>query len=127
MLKPLTLAALIAAAAAVATALAQEASTGHEGHMMAGDMMTGDRGPAAMAFMEANARMHEGMAIAYTGNADVDFIRGMIPHHQGAVEMAKIVLEHGKDPEVRKLAESIIAAQEAEIRWMQDWLAKNGG
>ncbi|MFN3576227.1 MAG: DUF305 domain-containing protein [Tabrizicola sp.] len=131
MLKPLSLAVMIAAAAAAATALAQEASTGHEGHMMSKDMkaedMGKDMGPAAMAFMEANTRMHEGMAIAYTGDADVDFIKGMIPHHQGAVEMARIVLEHGKDPEVRKLAESIIAAQEAEIRWMQDWLAKNGG
>jgi uncharacterized protein (DUF305 family) len=102
-------------------AVAQE-TTGHEGHAMMGDM-----GPSSMAFMEANDLMHKGMAIEYTGNADIDFIRGMIPHHQGAVDMAKIVLEHGKDPEVRKLAEEVIAAQEAEIKWMQEWLAKNGG
>ena len=89
--------------------------------------MMGDMGPASMAFMEANDRMHAGMAIEFTGNADVDFIRGMIPHHQGAVEMARIVLEHGSDPEVKKLAEAVIAAQEAEIKWMQDWLAQNGG
>jgi uncharacterized protein (DUF305 family) len=101
--------------------MAQEA-TGHEGHAM-----MGDKGPAAMAYMEANDRMHADMAIEYTGNADVDFIRGMIPHHQGAVDMARVVLEHGSDPEVRKLAEAVIAAQEAEIKWMQEWLAKNGG
>jgi uncharacterized protein (DUF305 family) len=119
---------LIALAAVAGLALtislpgtAQE-STGHEGHTT-----MGDKGPASMAFMEANARMHTGMAIEYTGNADVDFIRGMIPHHQGAVDMAKIVLEHGTDPEVRKLAEGIIAAQEAEIAWMQEWLTRNGG
>lgn len=112
----------IALALAAALPLAAEETAGHEGHMM-----MGDKGPASMAFMEANDRMHQGMAIEYTGNADVDFIRGMIPHHQGAVEMAKIVLEHGADPEVRKLAEAIIAAQEAEIKWMQDWLAQNGG
>ncbi|MCX7289338.1 MAG: DUF305 domain-containing protein [Rhodobacterales bacterium] len=99
-----------------------EETTGHEGHMM-----MGDQGPSSMAFVEANDRMHAAMAMEFTGNADVDFIRGMIPHHQGAVEMARIVLEHGTDPEVRKLAESVIAAQEAEIKWMQDWLAKNGG
>lgn len=99
---------------------AQEA-TDHSGHMM------GDMGPASMAFMDANNRMHENMMMEYTGNADVDFIKGMIPHHQGAVEMAKIVLEHGTDPEVKKLAEGIIAAQEAEIKWMTEWLAKNGG
>ncbi len=102
-------------------AMAQEA-TGHEGHTMMGDMS-----PASMAFMEANDRMHQTMAIEYTGNADADFIRGMIPHHQGAVDMARIVLEHGSDPEVKKLAETVIAAQEAEIKWMQEWLAKNGG
>jgi uncharacterized protein (DUF305 family) len=115
-------AALLAGIAVVSLPALAEETTGHEGHTMTGDM-----GPASMAFMEANDRMHSGMAIAFTGDADVDFVRGMIPHHQGAVDMARIVLEHGTDPEVRKLAEGVIAAQEAEIRWMQDWLAKNGG
>jgi uncharacterized protein (DUF305 family) len=82
--------------------------------------------PAAAAFAAANAKMHQSMAVEMTGDADVDFIRGMIPHHEGAVEMAQIVLKYGKDPEVKKLAEGIIAAQEQEIAWMKDWLAKHG-
>lgn len=102
--------------------IAQE-TMDHSGH---GAMM-GDMGASSMAFMEANDRMHAAMAMEYTGNADVDFIRGMIPHHEGAVEMARIVLEHGSDPEVKALAEAVIAAQEAEIKWMQDWLVANGG
>jgi uncharacterized protein (DUF305 family) len=111
--------------AALATAIALPLlaqSTDHTGHDMSG-MET----PATIAFMEANAKMHADMAIPYSGNADVDFIAGMIPHHQGAVEMARVVLAHGTDPEVRKLAEGVIAAQEAEIKWMTEWLAKNGG
>lgn len=78
------------------------------------------------ALVDANAAMHTAMAVEMTGDVDVDFMRTMIPHHEGAVEMAKIVIENGKDPEVRKLADEIIKAQEAEIAMMKNWLERNG-
>jgi len=62
----------------------------HSGHAM-----MGADAPSTKAFMEANMKMHGGMEIDYTGDADVDFVRGMIAHHQGAIDMAKVVLEHG--------------------------------
>jgi hypothetical protein len=86
----------------------------------------GDTGPSSQAFHGINMKMHGAMDIAFTGNADVDFVKGMIPHHAGAVDMAKTVLAFGKDPELRKLAEEIIKAQESEIALMQGWLKKNG-
>lgn len=66
------------------------------------------------------------MAIEFTSDPDVDFARGMIPHHQGAIDMARVVLEHGQDPEIRALAEAIIAAQEQEIAFLRRWLDKGG-
>ncbi len=99
-------------------------SGGEHGGMAA--QPKGDTGPSSLAFHGINAKMHGAMDIAFTGNADVDFVKGMIPHHAGAVDMAKTVLAFGKDPEVRKLAEEIIKAQESEIALMQGWLKKNG-
>jgi uncharacterized protein (DUF305 family) len=71
-------------------------------------------------------KMHEEMNITFTGNADVDFVKGMIPHHQGAIDMAKTVLAFGKDPAVKKLADEIIKAQESEIALMNEWLKRRG-
>lgn len=71
---------------------------------------------------EAMNKMHKDMmSVKNTGDADADFVAGMIPHHQGAIDMAKIVLEKGKDPEIRALAEGIISAQESEITMMKKW------
>lgn len=78
-------------------------------------------------FKEVHAKMMRDMGQAYTGNPDLDFVRGMIPHHQGAIDMARVLLKHGKDPEIRKLAEQVIADQEREIVQMRDWVKKNGG
>jgi uncharacterized protein (DUF305 family) len=65
------------------------------------------------------------MAVPYTGNADIDFRAKMIPHHRGAIDMAKVALEYATDPATKALAEGIIAAQEKEIAEMQAWLAAN--
>jgi uncharacterized protein (DUF305 family) len=104
--------------------LAGPALAQHAGHGSGHSPTHMPASPAAKAFEAANEKMHRDMAIPMTGNADVDFVQGMIPHHQGAVDMAKIVLQYGSDPEIKKIAEDIIAAQEKEIAMFRAWLAK---
>ena len=75
---------------------------------------------------KAMEKMHEDMmAVEPTPIADEAFVRGMIPHHQGAVDMAIIELKYGKDPELRKMAQEIIDSQKKEIEFMKQWQAKN--
>ena len=68
-------------------------------------------------------KMHVAMAgIERSGNADANFVRLMLPHHQGAIDMAKVQLLYGKDPQMRRLAQEIVTDQQSEIELMQRWL-----
>lgn len=75
----------------------------------------------------AMARMHTAMMIKPSGDPDRDFAAMMIPHHQGAVEMAEAELKYGKDERLRRLAQGIIVEQRQEIAVMQAVLAEKGG
>jgi len=101
-------------------------SDDHEGQKMSGANATADAAPSTEAFLAANRKMHTAMDVPYTGDADVDFVRAMIPHHEGAIEMARIARDYGDDPDVRELAEGIITSQQAEVDWMVQWLEKHG-
>ncbi|CAB3672228.1 CopM family metallochaperone [Paraburkholderia rhynchosiae] len=84
-------------------------------------------GDSTQAFKAADDKMMKNMsAPTYTGDADKDFVAHMIPHHQGAIDMAQVELKYGKDPELKRLAKNIIKAQHDEIGFMQRWQAKHG-
>lgn len=129
-MKAQTLGVLLVAATSLLSAglaAAQEAANGHAGghaaHSAAGPSANASASTAA--YRAVNEKMHKAMAVTLTGSADVDFMRGMIPHHQGAIEMAKVELQYGSDARVRALASEIIAAQDQEIDLMNKWLASN--
>ena len=75
---------------------------------------------------DAMSVMHKGMHSApQTGDPDRDFVTMMIPHHQGAIDMAKTLLLYGRDEQLKRLAQEIIADQQNEVQLMQLWLAKH--
>ena len=70
--------------------------------------------------------MHLAMAaVKPSRNSDIDFVRTMLPHHQGAIDMAKTELMYGKDPQMRRLAQEIITDQQSEIELMRLWLKQH--
>lgn len=112
-----------------ALAEGEGAHHGHEGHAPAAATPAPAAGgadsagsAAAKDYQAAMDRMHQAMSEPLTGDVDVDFVKGMIPHHQGAIDQAQILLKYSKNPRLRRLAGGIIAAQRREIRFMQAWL-----
>ena len=81
--------------------------------------------PSTKDFKQAGMDMMKNMAMEFSGDADVDFARSMIPHHQGAIDMAKLELKYGKDPGLRQMAEKIIKDQEKEQKDFKAFLHKN--
>ena len=118
MMKTLTLAVVLAGFAAGAQAQEHHGHHGKQAKPAAGDSAS------TKALKAANDAMHKDMDIAYTNDVDVDFLRGMIAHHQGAVDMAEVQLKYGRDPQVKRLAQDIIRAQNIEIKWMKTWAAQ---
>jgi len=115
------LAAVLGCALSATPAFAQQApAADHSAHEM-----PASGNPVIDEFHAANEKMHKDMGVALSGDADQDFAQSMIPHHQGAIDMARIALKHGKDPEIRKLAEAVVSAQEGEIAQLKEWLARH--
>jgi uncharacterized protein (DUF305 family) len=84
-------------------------------------------GTAGLEMEQAMEKMHTAMAsIKPSGDDDADFVRFMLPHHQAALDMAKAELTHGKDPQMRRLAQEIVTDQQSEIELMQLWLERHG-
>lgn len=120
MKKTITIAATALALSVAGLAYAQQDHSGHDMNAMSG---------ASKAYMDAMTKMDTDMkAMPMSGKAGIDFARMMIPHHQSAIDMAKAYLESGEaNAELTKLSNDVIAAQEGEIAFLKDWLAKNGG
>lgn len=128
MLKPTAAALAFLLLAAMAAHAQNTGGSGTPGmqHAMPGMKAESDGSASSAAFKAANDKMMRDMSVPMTGDTDKDFVAGMIPHHQGAIDMAEIELKYGKDPEIKKLARNIIAAQKKEIALMRRWQQKHG-
>jgi uncharacterized protein (DUF305 family) len=78
-------------------------------------------------YLPAMDKMHKDMMAAVDPDPTKTWVKMMIPHHQGAIDMSKAVLKQTKDAKIRAMAEKIVQDQSREIKEMRDWLKKNGG
>lgn len=119
---------VLSSALAISAASAQQPATkpmmDFGMHMKMMEPMASDSA-ATKGYKQAMMKMMSGMP-AYTGDADVDFMKQMKGHHQAAIDMAKVELANGNDAEAKKLAEEIVSAQEKEIATIEKWLKAKG-
>jgi len=114
--------AMLAGAPVVATAQMQ----GMDMQKMMQMMTPSANDPASTKdFKQAHMDMMKTMNMEFTGDADADFARSMMKHHEGGIAMAKIQLKHGKDPELRKIAEKLIKEQGDDNKKFEAWLSKH--
>ena len=120
---------LLSAAALIAASFAFVSPSLAQDHSAHGAAPAGEMSAASTEYMDAMKKMDADMtAMTMTGKPGPDFATMMIPHHQAAIDMAKSYLASGdNDAELTKLSNEIIAAQEREIAFLKDWLAKKGG
>ena len=124
-MKTSTLPLAITLGALPAVALAQATHGGHSGQ--AAPAAARAATPATKAYVAAMDKMHGPMMqAAQESDPDIAFVKSMIPHHQGAIEMAKVALQYGKDEQAKKWASDVIREQQREIDEMQAWLKKRG-
>ena len=114
---------ILAAVLAAGPAMAQPAPM--PGHSMPMPMQQSSQPGSTAAYGQAMQTMMHGMDIPYTGDPDRDFVAGMLPHHAGAVDMAKVELQYGRDPALKKLARAIIDSQSREEAFMRAWQARH--
>lgn len=81
---------------------------------------------ATKGYKASMMTMMKAMPMTFTGDADVDFMKQMRAHHQGAIDMAKVEISNGKDAEAKKLAQKIVSDQEKEIATIDNWLKAKG-
>lgn len=114
--------AIIAATAALAAAPAMAQQAQHQGHanMQHGQMAKQD-------YMKAMQDMHQKMMSADDMDPDRAFALKMIQHHQGGIEMARVVQQHGDDAEIKQMAQKMADEQRKDIAELQAWLDRHGG
>jgi len=111
---------------AFALAFGAYAQDGNAAARLSSATGTADAAPSTAAFQAASAKLLAAAETRYTGDADVDFVRAMIPQHEGALEMARVARDYGDDPDVRMMAKRMIETQQAELDWMVSWLEQHG-
>jgi uncharacterized protein (DUF305 family) len=123
---------LALAVVAATMAFGAYAQTGHQGGhaemqgAMQAMMPNSKDSPATQGYKSAHMNMMVNSPKEFTGDADLDFARQMIAHHRGGIEMAKVELQHGKDPKMRAAAQKIVDDQQKDIADLQAWIKAHG-